>query len=183
MFEDRGHVRRIELLDRDVSYLETEDLRLDELQRTTVDLDEALASLQTRNVSTSVSLAPRATSISHRIITIFQSKRAPRTLHWATAVAVFFLPKHCTRWGVDDMMGSLVDLTEGGIVGRVSRVVVVSRLRFPLFFRNPLRLAREDSRFSREGFVPSAGAFPDWVGVTVPTLWFAAARGRGGREK
>lgn len=76
---------------------------------------------------------------------------APRTLHWATAVAVFFLPKHCTRWGVDDMMGSLVVGLTGG---RLSGLVSSSWRSFVTFFENPPRLERI-ARFSlRKGLCP-----------------------------
>lgn len=33
----------------------------------------------------------------------------PLTLQWATAVAVFFLPKHCTLWVVVDMVAAGYD--------------------------------------------------------------------------
>lgn len=144
---------------KDMSYLEAEDLRLNELQRTTVDLDEALASLQ--NTKSQHFCFPNSGGLpSHHDRPHLPSPepRAPRTLHWATAVAVFFLPKHCTRWGVDDMMGSLVDLTEGADcrVG-VSRVVVVA-VRC-LSSRNPPRLAERIHDFLGKGLCPRRAPF------------------------
>lgn len=62
--------------------LEAEDLGLDEGKRLSVDLDEALASL----CESSVWL-----SCEYGCVCV---RAAERTLQWATAVAVFFLPKH-----------------------------------------------------------------------------------------
>lgn len=63
--------------------LEAQDLGLDKGKRLSVDLDETLTSLL-HDCYYIVSIA-RARSL-----------RRMRTLQWATAVAVFFLPKHCT---------------------------------------------------------------------------------------
>lgn len=82
-----------------MSYLEAQNLGLNELQGTAVDLDEALTSLCTK--------CQHFRSLAKQHLPSFPPDQTPRTLHWATAVAVFFLPKHCTRWGVDDMLGSL----------------------------------------------------------------------------
>jgi hypothetical protein len=59
-----------------------------------------------------------------------------RTLQWATAVAVFFLPKHCTLWGVDMIAASFFLLSREKStvvrVGRMSVVVVVLGVWDPL---------------------------------------------------
>lgn len=64
--------------------LEAEDLGLDEGKRLSVDLDESLTSLCSLSVCCCCGFRMRAAAA------------AGRTLQWATAVAVFFLPKHCT---------------------------------------------------------------------------------------
>ena len=61
-------------------YLEAEDLWLDERERLAVNLDKTLSGLFRTPKSV---FAHFAVDLSHL-----------RTLHWATAVAVFFLPKH-----------------------------------------------------------------------------------------
>lgn len=61
-------------------YLEAEDLWLDEVERLSVDLDKTLSGLH--RISSQY-------SVPHCILGAFH-----RTLHSATAVAVFFLPKH-----------------------------------------------------------------------------------------
>lgn len=64
--------------------LEAKDLGLDKGKRLSVDLDETLTSLCVRR---------------QYVVAIFACALAAagRTLQWATAVAVFFLPKHCTE--------------------------------------------------------------------------------------
>jgi hypothetical protein len=62
-------------------------------------------------LTTLPSSKPRTTG-SFRAIDRSALRFPPLTLHWATAVAVFFLPKHCTRWVVvDDMVAA------GGVGG------------------------------------------------------------------
>lgn len=80
------------------SYLEAQDLGLDVLEGTTVDLDETTASLFNHP-----SLAQSSLFALRDSLKLSPSIGRLPTLHWATAVAVFFLPKHCTSCG-DDMM-------------------------------------------------------------------------------
>ncbi len=87
--------------------LESQDLGLDERQGLAIDLDEARASLTNRIF---VSKPIRFDSdyalnfFSPSILTslMVSSCCEGRTLQWATAVAVFFLPKVWTLW--DAMM-------------------------------------------------------------------------------
>lgn len=94
------------------TYLESQNLGLDELERTSVDLDETAASLE---ISHHVSLLAQ----SSYVVWIWVS----RTLQWATAVAVFFLPKHWTELLVD--MIAVVVMPEDRAVDRVVLVLIL----------------------------------------------------------
>lgn len=71
------------------SYLESQNLGLNEGERLSVDLDKAFTGLYSISVSTSDfhSFPIPSHVFLRRVSRVF-------TLQWATAVAVFFLPKH-----------------------------------------------------------------------------------------
>ena len=85
MVDCRVRTELVEAEDQDgLVDLEAQDLGLDKGKRLSVDLDETLTGLcNVRKYLSSSQLRARR-------------RWRRRTLQWATAVAVFFLPKHCT---------------------------------------------------------------------------------------
>lgn len=123
------------------THLESEDGRLDELERAAVDLDETLAGLELgetrgQHLFNSLQFPPSSNQVP---LPNFPPPESHCTLAMATAVAVRFLPKQATLC-VDDMAAVFVGCADAGEKGICrDRALVVSKFcygGFAIFAQN-----------------------------------------------